>query len=102
MLDGENCIRCWKRYKFEELTAGPQGFSLCKRCAAKFSAEGKAKRRCPADNQEMAKRTFGVFAVDKCEACGGVWFEADELQALTEFIKRAPRTKGFLAEIFFP
>jgi hypothetical protein len=102
MFDGEDCIRCGKWHKFEELTAGPQGFSLCKRCAAKLSTEGKEKRRCPADNREMVKRTFGVFAVDKCEACGGVWVEADELKALTAMIKRAPWTKGTYIEIFFP
>jgi hypothetical protein len=102
MFDGEKCFRCWKSYKFEELTAGPQGFSFCKRCAAKVNTDGKERRRCPTDNQEMAKRTFGVVIVDKCETCGGVWLDAEEQRALIEFIKLAPLTKGLLTEIFFP
>ena len=102
MFDGENCVRCWKHYKFEELTLGPQGFSLCKRCAAKFSTEGKAKRRCPDDGQEMVKRTFGVVAVDKCETCGGVWLDAEELQALAAFIRLTRWSRGVITEIFFP
>jgi hypothetical protein len=102
MFDGENCYRCGKWHKFEELTADARGFSFCGRCAAKFSNEGKEKRRCPDDNREMVKRAYGPFAVDKCEACGGVWLDADELRALTEFIKREPWRRGFLTGIFFP
>ncbi|HKQ51381.1 MAG TPA: zf-TFIIB domain-containing protein [Pyrinomonadaceae bacterium] len=101
MFDGEKCFRCWKWHKFEELTAGPHGFSLCPRCAAKLSNEGKEKRRCPADNGELVKEIFGIVIADKCETCGGVWLDADELRALTEFIKREPWRRGLLTEIFF-
>lgn len=102
MILGENCVRCGKRYKFEELTPGPQGFSLCGRCAAKFSTEGKARRRCPDDGREMAKRAFGVVAADKCEKCVGLWLDAEEVDALAGFIRRTRWSRGVITEIFFP
>ena len=91
MFDGENCYRCGKWHKFEELTADSQGWSFCGRCAAKLSTEGKPRRRCPADGQEMVKSKFDFVLVDKCEACGGIWLDASELQAMREFAKRHPR-----------
>lgn len=102
MFDGENCIRCWKRYKFEELTAGPGAFSICKVCAAKISSEGKERRRCPVDNQELVKNMLAVVLVEKCLACGGVWLDAEELQIFTEYVKREVWAKGITLEILLP
>jgi hypothetical protein len=101
MFDGEDCFRCGKWHKFEELTADSHGFSFCGRCADKLSTEGKPRRRCPADGREMVKRALGIVLVDKCEACGGVWVEADELRALAELVKRDPRNRVPL-ELLFP
>lgn len=101
MFDGENCLRCGKWHKFEELTAGPEGFSLCKRCASKLSTEGKPRRRCPADGREMVKRTVGVVLVDKCEECGGVWIDAGEVKALADMTKRTRWEKGAQIRVFF-
>jgi hypothetical protein len=100
MFDGENCYRCGNWHKFEELTADSHGFSFCGRCAAKLSTEGKPRRRCPADGREMVKRALGILLVDQCEACGGVWVEADELRALAELVKRDPWGRVHLGFLF--
>jgi hypothetical protein len=101
MFDGEDCYRCGKWHKFEELTADSHGFSFCGRCAAKLSTEGKPRRRCPADGREMVKRALGgIVLVDRCEACGGIWLDADEVQALREFAERQPRGRVPLEFLF--
>ncbi|HYG81352.1 MAG TPA: zf-TFIIB domain-containing protein [Pyrinomonadaceae bacterium] len=91
MFDGENCYRCGKWHKFEELTGDEQGWSFCRRCAAKLSTEGKPRRRCPTDGREMVKRKYSFVLVDKCETCGGIWLDAGEQQALRDFARRNPR-----------
>jgi hypothetical protein len=97
MLDGERCIRCQKKYKFEELSAGPDGFSTCPTCAEKINPALEAKRRCPVDDQEMTKRLVGnVVILDKCLACGGVWFDGDELPIVNRLIKNEAFSKGML------
>jgi hypothetical protein len=102
MFDGENCIRCNKKYKFEELTAGPAGFSICKACAAKINLDNEEKHHCPVDNEPLAKSILGLVLVEKCVSCGGVWFEAEELQIFKNFIKSEVWAKGLTLEILFP
>lgn len=101
MLDGERCIRCQKKYKFEELIPGPDGFSLCANCAAKINPALEEKRRCPVDNREMTKRLVGhAVLLDKCLACGGVWFDGDELRIVNNLIKDEAFQKGMLLSWF--
>jgi predicted amidophosphoribosyltransferase len=96
MFDSENCIRCRKKYRFEELMTGPDGFGICKACAAKIDSVNEQKRRCPVDGQEMVKRLVGnAVLLDKCVACGGVWFDGDELRIVNDLIKEESFTKVF-------
>jgi TFIIB-like protein len=101
MFDGEPCIRCRKRYKFEELTAGPDGFGICEACAAKINPANEEKRRCPVDGQEMTKRLVGnAVLLDKCLACGGVWFDGGELRIVNDLIKEETFQKAMLLSWF--
>jgi hypothetical protein len=101
MLDGERCIRCQKKYKFEDLSTGPDGFGICATCAAKINPALEEKRRCPVDNQEMTKRLVGnAVLLDKCLACGGVWFDGDELRIVNKLIKDEAYSKGMLYSWF--
>jgi hypothetical protein len=98
MLDGEPCIRCRKKFKFEELIPGPDGFSVCETCAAKINPALEETRRCPVDGQEMTKRLVGnAVLLDKCLACGGVWFDGDELRVVNNLIKE----ESFRKAMFF-
>jgi hypothetical protein len=102
MFDGERCIRCQKKYKFEELTVGPEGFPMCEACAAKINPAKETKRRCPVDNQEMIKRLVGnVVLLDKCLSCGGVWFDGDELRIVNDLIKNKSFAEGLMLGWFF-
>jgi hypothetical protein len=102
MFDGENCIRCNKKYKFEELTAGPAGFSICKACAAKLSLDKAEKQHCPVDNGALVKSILGIVRVEKCVSCGGVWLDAEELRIFQDFIRREVWAKGSTLELLFP
>jgi hypothetical protein len=98
MFDGENCIRCRKRYKFEELKPTPGGFGICAACSAKIDTTNEKTRRCPVDNQEMVKRLVGnAVLLDKCLACGGVWFDGDELRIVNEMIKEESYARALWA-----
>lgn len=101
MFDGENYIRCRKKFKLEELTVAPEGFPICEACAAKISPAREEKRRCPMDGQEMTKRLVGhVVLLDKCLACGGVWFDGDELRIVNDLIKEETFTKALWPMMF--
>jgi hypothetical protein len=102
MFDGENCIRCNKKYKFEELTVGPAGFSICLACEAKLSIDNAEKHYCPVDNEALTKSILGVVLVEKCASCGGVWLDAVELRIFQDFIKREVWSKGSTLELLFP
>ena len=103
MFDGENCIRCRKKYRFEELRPGPDGFGICEACEAKINPAQEKKRLCPVDGQEMTKRLVGnVVLLDKCLSCGGVWFDGDELRIVNDLIKSENFNKGFMLGWFLP
>jgi len=60
---------------------------------AKLDAE-RAKRektqpsiKCPRDGTELDERSFGDVKIDVCSKCGGVWFDAGEL----EMVLHVPR-----------
>ena len=88
MFDSEPCVRCRKKFKFEDLHLGPDGFSICEPCEGKIALATEAKRRCPVDGSEMDKRMVaGVVLLDKCLSCGGVWFDDDELRIVNTLVK---------------
>lgn len=98
MFDGENCLRCRKRFKFEELKPRPNGFGVCEACEAQIRPDTEARRHCPVDGQEMVKRIVGdVVVLDKCTQCGGVWFDGGELQIVNQLIKEQSFQKAFWA-----
>ena len=74
MLDGERGIRCRKTYKFDELSVGPDGFSICTACKAKINVANEEKRL----------------------SCGGVWFDGDELKIVNKLIKDEAFSTGFM------
>ena len=95
MFDGEKCFRCRRKFKFEDLRPGPQGFSICEPCAEKINPNNEVKRRCPVDGREMDKRVVGgAVILDKCLSCGGVWFDGDELQVVNTLIKEEAYLKA--------
>ncbi len=87
MFDGERCLRCKNHFKFEELTVGPGCFSLCRDCAPKLDPKEPA-RACPVDGGVMKKELVqNLVTPDRCEACGGVWFDRNEVETMREIVK---------------
>jgi NADH pyrophosphatase NudC (nudix superfamily) len=88
MLNGEKCVRCRKYFKFEELAPGPGGYGLCPDCVVKIDPNEK-KRFCPNDGTEMKKEVIeNLVLIDRCVACGGVWFDSDEIQVLKQIAQK--------------
>jgi TFIIB-like protein len=91
MFDGENCIRCNKYYKFEELEVGPDGFGICHNCAIRINPIGEKKHQCLNDGTEMKKELiYNRILLDKCPTCGGIWLDGDEI----EIIRRVMKSEG--------
>lgn len=55
---------------------------------------GEGERSCPRCNFPMEKSNYGYdsgIILDRCHACGGVWADADEVQALARYAKGHPK-----------
>ena len=54
--------------------------------AAQILAQEQEERmkpmRCPKCGAELSEITYREQRVDRCEACGGVWLDAGEMEAL--------------------
>jgi Zn-finger nucleic acid-binding protein len=46
------------------------------------SGETSVQLKCPKCRGEWAAYTFRDIALDRCESCGGVWFDRGEIDAL--------------------
>jgi hypothetical protein len=92
MLDGERCIRCKERFKFEQLEVGPDGFGICHACSEKIKGADEPRRHCPVDDSEMDKAFLrNIVLVDRCPKCKGIWFDGDEL----EIVEQGMRADNF-------
>lgn len=40
--------------------------------------------KCPRDGKTLDEITVGRFGVDRCEDCGGMWFDRDELEKVKD------------------
>jgi Zn-finger nucleic acid-binding protein len=55
--------------------------------------------KCPKDGTVMTKVTTGGVTIDRCEACGAMWFDLNELERLlmgkvkTKEVDIGPRTR---------
>jgi len=47
--------------------------------------------RCPKCGSELTEMAYRDQCIDRCEACGGIWLDAGELEAM------ATKEDGFLA-----
>jgi len=94
MFDGENCIRCNKHFKFEELTYRSDGFGLCQECSVKLDPKREHIRECPHDGTKMNKSIVqGRLLVDNCPSCGGIWLDGDELEIMREMLIQQGRAQ---------
>jgi hypothetical protein len=87
MFDGERCLLCNNHFKFEELTLGPGGFSLCRNCAPKVDPN-EPTRLCPRDGSRMTKELIeNLVYIDRCKSCGGFWFDKNEINVIRQIVK---------------
>lgn len=89
MFDGENCIRCGKYCKFEELEVLPSSYGVCAECAIKIDPNRGPKRMCPDDGTEMEKELFrDRVLIEKCKLCGGVWLGREDLEIIKDIARK--------------
>jgi len=92
MFAGQNCVRCDKYFKFEELEVGPETLSICRSCAVRINPANEPNRSCVTDGTEMNKKLiYNRVLIDKCPKCGGVWIDGDEI----EILERVSKIKGW-------
>jgi len=56
--------------------------------AAEAAAKGQAGgRQCPLGHGTLKEETKGTVVIDRCEGCGGVWLDKNELEELAAHAK---------------
>lgn len=69
----------------------------CPDCEIAMKSAREAKRPCPIDGVTMHKQHAGEIILDRCPACKGVWFDANELETLQAAAKTDDRfAQGFV------
>lgn len=53
--------------------------------------------RCPKCGQELREERYHKIQVDRCTACGGVWFDAGEAESLLD--KEPGALQGFFGDL---
>ena len=98
--DDYQCSRCNQDFKWEQLISTRAGNLLCAKCSDALNNE--PLRKCPVDGTDMEKkRVLDKFLIDKCKACGGVWFDQGELRVVQEAAKQVGFEQGtFLSMLF--
>ncbi len=51
--------------------------------------------KCPKDGHDIATESFEGIQIERCPACGGIWLDAGELEALT-----AKADTGVIGRVF--
>jgi len=74
----ERCARCREQPAKEVL----DGLPTCERCGALVRLKAESKRTCPVDGTPMRKEVVRNLLIDRCESCGGIWLDHDEIEAL--------------------
>jgi hypothetical protein len=49
-----------------------------------------AKLHCPKCHGVLARYTFMKLPLDRCQVCGGVWFDKEEIEAIAGLVSRSP------------
>lgn len=74
----ERCARCREHPAKEVL----DGLPTCERCGALVRLKAESQRLCPVDGTPMRKEVVRNLLIDRCDSCGGIWLDHDELEAL--------------------
>jgi hypothetical protein len=88
MFNGENCVRCNKHFKFEELIYRSTGWGMCRDCDAMVDPGKEAIRLCPHDGKEMRKEViYYCILIDICPDCRGVWLDGHEIALIRRMVQ---------------
>jgi len=103
------CVVCngvW--FDAEELELLLDSVELGGEAVVRASSSSEAVRRCPSCRRsKMQKVEMGGGAgvtLDRCEACGGLWFDGGELEMVVNGLKQTEDGAGvgsFLADVLF-
>jgi Zn-finger nucleic acid-binding protein len=105
MTSSRQCPKCFKdvleiRLSIVEGAACPDCSSMLQK------AKAEPKRRCLQDDTEMQKDLIGNVIIDRCSACGGVWLDGGEMDAIKENLQNFQTVKNwayfFLSGITLP
>ena len=96
MSESEDCIRCSHVYRIEEVSVEHE-FVVCTDCTANLNPSQEAVRACPIDGREMKKLIiYDLVLIDKCEACGGIWLDQNELKIIAKIVGINAAVGGYL------
>ena len=90
VLFGATCVRCGDRRTRCKVDDIPT-CSECEQNILSTKAASEEKRSCPVDGAAMKKEIVHKLVIDRCPRCGGVWLDAEELEA----IKKAASEEGY-------
>ena len=75
-LLGQKCSRCGKHRTRKSL----EGVPTCDVCELAIKADQEDLRQCPCDSNTMKKDIVHNIIIDRCEKCGGVWLDGEDLE----------------------
>lgn len=90
VLFGANCARCGTRRTHSKVDDIPT-CTECEESILKAKVASEERRFCPVDGAPMNKEVVHKLVLDRCTQCGGVWLDAEELDA----IKKAASQDGY-------
>lgn len=94
------CYRCNQPFTWDQLTTSPAGNLFCAECCNKLNNE--TIRKCPVDSSDMEKkRVLDRFLIDRCQQCGGIWFDKGELKIVQQKAKDAGMNEGLALSAVF-
>jgi NADH pyrophosphatase NudC (nudix superfamily) len=97
-------------YNHEEATFKKQELEALAKMRAELDAKRKAAEGasakaahwmcCPKCGGKMAEKKFENVMIDQCTACGGIYFDAGELDMLIKHEKSGADKSGVLGRLF--
>ena len=100
MADDQNCFRCGKKFKSDQLRTSTAGNHYCAECWSKINPQNEAWRKCPVDATDMRKRLVAdAVVIDFCSQCRGMWFDKGELEVIERKSREMGWNEGFFTSI---
>ena len=96
MSEHDDCIRCRRDYRLEDVSI-EHDFLICGDCTDNLNPSRETVRVCPLDGRAMKKLIiYDLVLIDKCEVCGGIWLDQNELKLVARIVGVNAAVGGYL------